>query len=218
MTTASPPTPTSAPTSSRLRTRLNTETASAFEDDDGCPELDNDKDGILDAADACPGEAGVVENKGCADKDGDGDGVVDRSDNCPTEAGTADNYGCAKKQLVVLKAEKLEILDKVFFATAKDVIQSKSFPLLDNVAAVVNAHPEIKHIRVEGHTDNVGDAAKNKDLSNRRAAAVVKYLVSKGVAADRLVSEGFGQEKPIADNATTEGKANNRRVEFVLVN
>jgi outer membrane protein OmpA-like peptidoglycan-associated protein len=196
---------------------VEAEDKDTFEDDDGCPEADNDKDGVLDAADKCPLEAGVVDNKGCPDPDRDGDTVVDRLDNCPDEKGTPENAGCAAKQLVVIKADKLEILDKVFFATGKDVIQKKSFGLLDNVASVLNAHPEIKHVRVEGHTDNAGDAAKNKDLSTRRAASVVKYLVGKGVLAERLVSEGFGQDRPIADNATADGKAQNRRVEFVIV-
>jgi len=189
----------------------------AFQDDDGCPEADNDADLILDAADKCPLQAGPKENNGCPDTDRDGDTVVDRLDNCPDEAGAVDNAGCKKKQLVRLQAEKIEILDKVFFATGKDVIQKKSYELLDNIAAVLSSHPEIKAVRVEGHTDNAGDPAKNKDLSDRRAKAVVKYLTDKGIDASRLVGEGFGQERPIADNATEEGKANNRRVEFAIV-
>ena len=188
-----------------------------FADDDGCPDLDNDNDGVADATDRCPIEAGVKENRGCPDADRDGDTVVDRLDNCPDEAGTVANAGCAVRQLVVIKAEKLEILDKVFFKTGKDVIEKKSFALLDNVAAVLKSHPEIAHIRVEGHTDNVGVAAQNKDLSDRRAKSVVAYLAGKGVEGTRLVGEGFGDEKPIGDNATDEGKANNRRVEFAIV-
>jgi outer membrane protein OmpA-like peptidoglycan-associated protein len=143
--------------------------------------------------------------------------VVDRLDNCPDEKGVVENAGCAAKQLVAIKAGKIDILDKVFFKTGKDVIEKKSFKLLDNVAQVLAAHPELKKVRVEGHTDNAGDAAKNKELSARRAKAVVTYLVGKGLAADRLVDAGFGDEKPIADNATAEGKAQNRRVEFVIV-
>ena len=189
----------------------------AFQDDDGCPDLDNDADLIADAADKCPLQAGPKDNNGCPDADRDGDTVVDRLDNCPDEAGAVDNAGCKKKQLVRLQAEKIEILDKVFFATGKDVIQKKSFELLDNIATVLTSHPEIKAVRVEGHTDNAGDAAKNKDLSDRRAKAVVKYLTDKGVDASRLVGEGFGQERPIADNATDDGKAQNRRVEFAIV-
>jgi outer membrane protein OmpA-like peptidoglycan-associated protein len=188
-----------------------------FADDDGCVDDDNDGDGVADAADKCPMAAGPKENKGCADADRDGDTVVDRLDNCPDEKGTPENAGCASKQLVTIKADKIEILDKVFFKTGKDIIEKKSFKLLDNVAQVLAAHPELKQIRVEGHTDNVGDPAKNKDLSERRAKAVVAYLVGKGLAADRLVGKGFGDEKPLVDNTTADGKAQNRRVEFVIV-
>jgi outer membrane protein OmpA-like peptidoglycan-associated protein len=188
-----------------------------FADDDGCADADNDADGVADAADKCPDQAGPKENKGCPDADRDGDTVVDRLDNCPDEKGTVENAGCAAKQLVAIKADKIEILDKVFFQTGKDIIEKKSFKLLDNVAQVLAAHPELKRIRVEGHTDNVGVPAKNKDLSDRRAKAVVAYLVGKGLAADRLAAQGFGDEKPLADNATADGKAQNRRVEFVIV-
>ncbi|HEY4223470.1 MAG TPA: OmpA family protein [Myxococcota bacterium] len=189
-----------------------------FQDEDGCPDLDNDGDGFPDKDDACPNEAGIKQNKGCPDKDRDHDGVVDRLDNCPDEPGTADNGGCPTKQLVVITDAKLEIKDKVFFDTDKDVIQAKSFPLLDNVAAVMKAHPEIKKIQVEGHTDNVGNADHNKDLSDRRAKSVMKYLIDKGgVDAARLTALGFGMDKPIASNDTADGKAQNRRVEFVIV-
>ena len=189
-----------------------------FQDEDGCPDPDNDGDGFKDADDACPNEAGIKQNKGCPDKDRDGDTVVDRLDNCPDEPGPPENGGCKKQQLVVITDAKLEIKDKIYFDTDKDTIQPKSFPLLDNVAAVMNAHPEIKKIRVEGHTDNVGNAPHNKDLSNRRAGSVMKYLVDKGhVDAARLTAEGFGMDRPIATNDTVDGKALNRRVEFVIV-
>jgi outer membrane protein OmpA-like peptidoglycan-associated protein len=194
-----------------------------FEDDDGCPDFDNDKDGFADEADgpggSCKNEAGPKANKGCPDKDRDGDTVVDRLDNCPDEPGTPENGGCKAKQLVVITDAKLEIKERVYFKTARDVIESKSFALLDNVAAVLKAHPEITKIRVEGHTDDVGDDATNKDLSNRRAASVKRYLIEKGgVDAARLDAQGFGEEKPVAKNDTEEGKQENRRVEFVIVN
>ena len=143
--------------------------------------------------------------------------MVDRLDNCPDEPGPPENGGCAKKQLVVLTDAKLEIKDKVFFKTNSDVIEKKSFALLDNVAAVLQAHPEIAKVRVEGHTDNVGDPAYNKDLSGRRAASVRKYLVGKGVVDARLDSAGFGMERPIAKNDDDAGRSQNRRVEFMIV-
>jgi outer membrane protein OmpA-like peptidoglycan-associated protein len=198
------------------RCRLEPEDADGFEDDDGCPDPDNDGDGILDAADACPNEKGVPENKGCPDKDADGDGVVDRLDNCPAEKGVKENAGCAKKQLVVLTAEKLEILDSVYFKLNKAIIEARSFPLLDNVASILKGHPELKAVRIEGHTDSQGDDTSNLKLSQARAEAVRDYLVKKGVEAGRLTPLGYGEARPIATNDTKEGRAKNRRVEFNL--
>jgi outer membrane protein OmpA-like peptidoglycan-associated protein len=195
------------------------EDADGFKDDDGCPDPDNDDDGVTDAADKCPMEKGVVENRGCPDTDGDQDGVVDRLDNCPAEAGKPEFQGCKGKQLVVITKDKLEILDAVFFKTGSDVIEQRSFTLLDNVARVLNAHPEVEVVRVEGHTDNQGDPAKNLDLSQRRAASVKKYLVEKGKVADaRLVPKGYGDTRPIDDNKTKAGRDKNRRVVFAIGN
>ena len=193
------------------------EDADAFQDEDGCPDEDNDGDGVVDSADRCPNQAGVVENRGCPDTDRDSDGVVDRIDNCPDEPGTAENAGCKKKQLVTITQTNIKILDKVFFRTGRAVIQRKSHKLLDNVARVLIAHGEIKKVSVEGHTDDKGKDDKNKTLSQKRAEAVVAYLVKKGVPAERLEAIGFGEEKPIADNKTRKGRADNRRVEFNIV-
>ena len=190
------------------------EDADGFEDDDGCVDADNDEDGVPDTEDRCPLEAGVAENQGCVDTDGDSDSVVDRLDNCPTVAGTVEFQGCTERQLVRITAGRLEILDKVYFDTNSDNIQSRSYPLLDNVAAVLNRHDEMHHIRVEGHTDSRGDHDHNMDLSRRRAEAVVDYLVNKDVDRERLRPQGFGPDTPIDTNDTRDGRANNRRVEF----
>ncbi len=192
------------------------EDADGFEDADGCPDLDNDQDGIADVSDRCPLEAGIAENAGCADTDGDGDTVVDRLDNCPTVAGTVEFQGCTERQLVRITAGRLEILDKVYFDTNSDHIQSRSYPLLDNVASVLNNHAEMHHVRVEGHTDDRGDHDHNMDLSRRRAEAVVRYLVDKGVTGERLRSQGFGPDRPVDSNDSRDGRANNRRVEFTI--
>ncbi len=188
-----------------------------FEDDNGCPDPDNDGDGFVDLEDLCPDVSGVAAMKGCPDPDRDGDTVVDRLDNCPDEAGNPEFNGCNKRQLVALIDDKLDILDVVYFQTNKATILSRSFGLLDNVAEVLADHSELQMIRVEGHTDSQGNDDKNKALSQRRAEAVVAYLVSKGVPADRLQAAGFGEEQPIADNTTKEGRAANRRVEFKIV-
>jgi outer membrane protein OmpA-like peptidoglycan-associated protein len=188
-----------------------------FQDEDGCPDPDNDADGVLDAKDKCPGTQGPVENNGCPDTDGDGDGLVDRLDNCPEEKGTEANHGCKNKQLVVITKDQLKILDQVKFVSGSAKLSSASNKLLDNIARVLLAHLEIWKVRVEGHTDNVGDSAKNLKLSQDRAQSVVAYLVKKGVAPERLEAQGFGDTKPLEDNATKKGKAANRRVEFNIV-
>jgi len=184
-----------------------------FEDGDGCPEPDNDKDGVLDVADACPLVPGPAENKGCPDADRDGDGVVDRLDRCPDEKGLTKNAGCPD---VSIGDGHLEIIESVYFKTDRAEIEPRSFELLDKVAAVLASRAKMT-IQVEGHTDSQGDDAYNKKLSQRRTEAVVAYLVKKGIAKARLSAKGFGEEKPIADNSTAEGRAQNRRVVFTIL-
>jgi outer membrane protein OmpA-like peptidoglycan-associated protein len=196
---------------------LEPEDADGFIDTDGCPDPDNDKDTILDVEDACPDVVGVPEARGCPDPDRDGDTVRDRVDNCPDEPGVVENQGCKAKQRVKIVGNKLEILDIVYFALNRDVIQRRSYSLLDEVARVIAAHPEITKVRAEGHTDNQGDDAYNKDLSQRRANAVRAYLVKRGIAAERLDAVGYGEEQPKADNETKAGRAANRRVEFTII-
>lgn len=189
------------------------------QENNGCPDGDTDEDGTVDRNDSCKDVKGPASNKGCPWGDTDKDTVADNFDNCVNEPGPADNQGCpaGKKQLVVITANKLVIKDKVFFDLNKSTIQAKSNLLLDQVAAVVNGHPEIGSIQIEGHTDNTGDAALNRTLSNDRANAVMTYLVGKGVAAARLKAVGFGPDKPADTNATPAGRENNRRVEFNIL-
>jgi len=123
----------------------------------------------------------------------------------------------AEPERVQRKANKIEILEKVQFETGSAEIKPESFGLLDEVAKVLIANPDITKVRVEGHTDNTGGAALNRRLSKNRAKSVRKYLIDKGVDAARLESEGYGPDKPIADNNTDEGRAQNRRVEFTIL-
>lgn len=187
-----------------------------FQDEDGCPDFDNDADGILDVDDACPDEPGPPENNGCPDPDRDGDTVPDRIDNCPDVPGPVENQGCPEEQAVVIEEGQLEILDKIYFNTDSAQIQRRSYAILDNVAAVLIAHPEILIVRVEGHTDSTGRDQYNMRLSQARAESVVRYLVTKGgVSKDRLIAEGFGETRPIVPDAKTKAQlARNRRVEF----
>jgi OOP family OmpA-OmpF porin len=190
-----------------------------FEDADGCPDPDNDGDGIPDALDKCPNEPedkdGFEDADGCPDPDNDKDGVPDVADKCPNEPGVPPD-GCAKKyNLVVVTETKIELKQTVFFATNRATIRSVSFPLLNDVALALKDNPKL-NVEVQGHTDSQGNDAFNLRLSQKRAEAVRTYLIKKGVVRDRMVAKGYGEEVPIADNRTSAGRAQNRRVEFVI--
>lgn len=182
----------------------------------GCP-LDSDGDGVSDYLDKCPGTpSGVkVDRSGCP-LDSDGDGVPDSLDKCPgTPSGVkVDASGCPVTVLDTGAASWT--FNNINFETAKAEIQSSSFGILDEIAAALGANPTLKVI-VEGHTDSTGARAFNMDLSQRRAQAVVDYLVSKGVSPSRLSAKGYGPDRPVADNATRLGRAKNRRVQFTRV-
>lgn len=183
----------------------------------GCPP-DRDGDTIIDKEDACPDVPGVTNadpaKNGCP-SDRDDDGIVDKDDACPDLPGPADNdpkkNGCP---LARIEGDQVKITQQVKFKTGSAEILRESDPVLIAIATILKDHPEMTKIRVEGHTDNVGSAAMNKDLSNRRAASVVKWLTTYGIDKKRLVSKGFGLEKPLDSNATDEGRQNNRRVEL----
>jgi outer membrane protein OmpA-like peptidoglycan-associated protein len=182
------------------------------------PDEDWDKDRVANAKDQCPRDAGPAELDGCPDVDLDL--IPDREDKCPREPGPAENDGCpvaVDEPVVEIESERLSLKDSIQFDTAKDTIKRPSFQVLDQVAKLVLEHPELKKIRVEGHTDNVGAASYNKELSERRAASVVRYLSEKGVPRARLTPAGYGFEQPVASNATALGRAKNRRVEFRIV-
>lgn len=171
----------------------------------GC-ELDSDGDGVKDSLDKCPGTLrGVaVDSNGC-EPDDDGDGVVNRLDECPgTPAGVqVDIKGCE------IKAEIR--LEGVNFESNSDRLLDSAYGILNDAAATLVKNPSIK-VEVAGHTDSDGAAAYNEDLSARRARTVRDYLASKGVAASRLTARGYGESQPVADNSTSAGKAQNRRV------
>ena len=185
----------------------------------GCPS-DRDKDGIVDTEDACPDVPGVrtsdPKTNGCPpDLDRDKDGIPNDVDACPDEPGPKSDdpktSGCPR---VFIKNAQIQILEQPKFAFDKAIIKPDSDSLLGEVANVMNAHAEIARVRVEGHTDNVGSAAYNKALSERRAEAVVKWLSDHGVDKGRLSAKGIGKDQPIAPNTTDAGRALNRRVEF----
>jgi outer membrane protein OmpA-like peptidoglycan-associated protein len=204
---------------------LDPEDYDQFQDQDGCPDPDNDLDGIIDVRDKCPLEPEdhdqFQDQDGCPDPDNDQDQIPDITDRCPIDPenrnGFEDTDGCPDRQLVTVSCEKINFQGKIYFATAKAVIQRRSFPLLNEIAKMLASHPEIKRIRVEGHTDNRGSDAYNFRLSDARAASVLGFLAQKGISERRLMSKGFGESKPIASNRTRSGRAENRRVAFIIL-
>jgi outer membrane protein OmpA-like peptidoglycan-associated protein len=118
---------------------------------------------------------------------------------------------------VEVQQDQIVIHDKIQFDTDKATIKPESDSLMDEIVQVVQNNPQIKQLSIEGHTDSTGADKHNQQLSEQRAAAVRGYLVQHGVEAARLVSKGWGESKPIADNATEAGREQNRRVEFLIL-
>jgi len=204
--------------------------------EDACPDLpgvpmsdkttngcqpDSDHDGIPDAEDACPDVPGERTNdpktNGCPNLDRDHDGIPNTEDACPDVPGPRDpdpkRNGCPE---VYVQDDVIKSIDAVKFAPAGTLLLTDPATkrALDGVLAFLAAHAEVKHVRVEGHTDNQGDAAANRALSAKRAAAVVAWLVKGGVAQARLTSMGVGGDSPIQDNTTEEGRRANDRIEL----
>ena len=175
-----------------------------FEDSDGVPDPDNDRDQILDATDQCPNEPEDVDTfedqNGCPDPDNDRDTVLDVNDQCPLAPGRPEDNGCPRAVRLDTETGQIFILQLVEFATNRDVILERSFPVLEEVRAVIEANPQLTRLRVEGHTDDRGRDAANMDLSRRRAGSVMRWLVEHGIAADRLEAWGCGELHPAETN------------------
>jgi outer membrane protein OmpA-like peptidoglycan-associated protein len=178
---------------------------------DGCP--DGDNDGIPDYLDKCPNKAGINAFGGCPDTDNDG--IDDSRDRCPESPGPVSNNGCPE----ISQADQ-DVLDlamrAVQFDTGKATLKSESFTILTQIAGIMNRYPSY-NLSISGHTDNVGGAATNQSLSERRAKSCYDYLITQGVSSSRMNFAGFGESRPIADNNTLRGKTLNRRVEFNLI-
>jgi OOP family OmpA-OmpF porin len=204
-------------------------------DEDGCPEDDRDRDGIPDAVDKCPNDPedtdGLGDEDGCPETDFDGDGITDDEDQCPEQPenlnGKEDEDGCPEAgelppppppvTEIRVTCDKIEFPGKVQFKSGSAVIQSASHELLLQIAEVMRTAKHIRKLRVEGHTDDSGNDAKNLKLSEQRAASVMKFLTDAGIEAERLESQGFGETAPITPNKTKAGREANRRVEFMIV-
>ncbi|MBT9392930.1 OmpA family protein [Hymenobacter sp. NST-14] len=177
----------------------------------GCPDADND--GVIDSADKCPDTPGgvKVDANGCP-LDGDGDGVPDFQDRCPNRPGPASNKGCPEMKLEE-KQRLQEATKYIQFEFNKAALKPSSFPTLDLLVKIMNDYPDY-YLGISAHADSKGDNAYNLRLSDDRAASAREYMLRKGVSADRIVSHGYGESKPIATNDTDAGRAINRRVEF----
>ena len=214
--------------------RNDPEDVDNFEDENGCPDPDNDGDEVLDVDDGDADESGYgvcrndpedydlfEDENGCPDPDNDEDEILDVDDACPNEPEVYNDFedvdGCPDESFITITCDEIQIDDRIYFETDSDVIMSRSFGLLNQVAEVLVARSDLLLISIEGHTDSRGSSRHNRDLSTRRAASVVRYLNEQGVEQDRLTSTGFGEDSPIATNDTDEGMALNRRVEFRIV-
>lgn len=191
---------------------------------DGCPApQDSDGDGIVDAKDKCPDQAedfdSLADEDGCPEDDLDQDKVKDEVDRCPEEPGPPnadpEKNGCPTLTKVTADG-MVSLLQPIEFERGKASIKPSSFPILQEVATLMEARENIK-IQVQGHTDNIGSRDYNLRLSKERAASVLAHLVKLGIDDSRLSSEGFGPDKPVDTNQSAEGRSHNRRVDFVIV-
>ncbi len=202
---------------------LDPEDRDGFEDSDGCPELDNDDDGIKDRKDRCPDAAEDFDRwedtDGCPERDNDSDGIPDKRDRCPDDPETRNNFedkdGCPDEIPVEVK-RFTGVIRGITFETNKAVIRPTSQGTLLDALDVLEEYPDVR-LEVQGHTDDVGNDQFNLELSQARAEAVVTWFVERGIDPARFRAVGYGETLPIADNNSDAGRAENRRVEFKLI-
>ncbi len=177
----------------------------------GCPIPDTDKDGINDEQDKCPTVPGLAKYNGCPIPDTDGDGVNDEEDKCANEAGVGSNAGCPDMSPVLSEAAK----SFYFVANSTKLVDAKiSKSKFDPVLDLLTKYPKLQ-LEIQGNADITGTDKINIPLSQKRADAVKKSFIDKGVAADRLTTVANGSSKPKADNKTKAGRIENRNVTLV---
>jgi outer membrane protein OmpA-like peptidoglycan-associated protein len=188
-----------------------------YQDDDGCPDVDNDGDGLLDHEDLCIDEPedhdGVDDDDGCPETDADDDGLLDHDDPCPLDR----RNGCAGRGQVAVTDTGIDVFEDIFFDFDSANIQQRSHAILRVVARTILSNPELRLIEIGGHTDARGDAAYNRALSQRRADAVRTFLIDEGVDGDRLEATGYGEDRPRLKGSGEKVWSQNRRVEFLIV-
>jgi outer membrane protein OmpA-like peptidoglycan-associated protein len=200
------------------------------------PPPDRDGDGVPDKTDACIDSPGIASPEpllsGCPESalDRDDDGIPDDHDACPTTPGkpTYDpaTHGCPKPPpapvappvpAAELGEQQIAIGQQVQFETESPVLRQDSEKVLGEVVRILEEHPELALIEVQGHTDDQGTPEHNRQLAQERAASVVEWLVAHGVDRRRLQPKGYGADRPIADNADEQGRQKNRRVELHIL-
>lgn len=177
---------------------------------------DPDDDGVTGEADRCP-EApedcdGTDDADGCPDPDDDGDGVPDVCDACPRDRGQAPD-GCDHR--VVLEDHLIQIIPRVFFEANRAALSPRSLRLLSAIVDILRAYPVVRRLEVQGHA-SAGERDPRR-VSQQRADAVLAWLTAHGVEAERLVAHAYSVDAPVDPNATPQGRARNRRVEFRLL-
>ena len=195
------------------------------EPSDGCPmPPDRDGDGIPDQYDRCPDQPedkdGIDDGDGCPEDDADHDGILDTVDACPKEPGQASTdpkkNGCP--QFIKMEGNVVRILQQVHFGSGSTTILPDSFPMLQEIANLLKANPNIHRMSIDGHTDTRGDADMNMKLSQGRANSVMLWLTQHGVEQARLEAHGYGETKPLETDETSEkALLANRRVEFRIL-
>ena len=190
-------------------------------DTDWAPRLfDPGQPGLTDATtDQCPRAPGPIARQGCPSLDGDHDGVLDRDDACPTIAETDNGYqdddGCPD-ELPESVQEFSGVIRGINFDVDGATLRPGAAKTLNRAAEVLDAHPGLR-VEISGHTDSTGARRHNLELSQARAETVRAYLIERGIDGDRLETAGFGPDRPLADNATREGRLQNRRIEFRIL-
>jgi outer membrane protein OmpA-like peptidoglycan-associated protein len=180
----------------------------------GCP--DTDGDNVIDKDDKCPNVAGPSANNGCPWPDTDGDGVLDKDDKCKDEVGPASNGGCPEEAMSASEIATLAEYSKgLEFAFDRAEINKTTAEKLDRIYDLISPVKDVIFV-IEGYTDSIGNDGYNKYLSERRAVSAKAYLVKKGFDANRLETLGFGEKNPIANNNTSAGRKDNRRVDVKL--
>ena len=184
-----------------------------FEDTDGCPELDNDKDGIVDANDQCPNVAENFNNY--QDTDGCPDEIPETIQIEEIKPAIEDQNNSAVPKIKVRVSMPNEFLldGEAVFSSNTSNIQKGFYKELNQIAEMMKSNPSFKW-RIEGHLDNSGSSAERKALSTAMASSVMDYLVSRGVSSKSFQVIGLSDEYPLAPNSTIQGRLKNRRVEI----